>query len=226
MIKEGQRLEASLQERMNQPATRDIVFEAANVTIVENGVTITAAHISKIQRAVKERLDEMETETRDQMRRDQEQIQWKCSGSERKPKKRWKPTATSWKTSTVVAQGQNSRQRDELQELRPFTFLTESRYRELKQRWGQVFRADMGAEAFYDILRRLDLEQLSEGSVARSAHLEEQAEAQEGYHADEGGGIVPPLVQPPGMDDSDGSAGHSSRSAPDGAVGRWALCYL
>src|SRR5574337_1663627 len=36
------------------------------------------------------------------------------------------------------------------------------RYRELKQRWGQVFRADMGAEAFYDILKRLDLDKLSE----------------------------------------------------------------
>ena len=52
--------------------------------------------------------------------------------------------------------------RDELLELRPLTFMGESRYRELKSRWGQVFRADMGAEAFYDILRRLDLDKLAE----------------------------------------------------------------
>ncbi len=38
----------------------------------------------------------------------------------------------------------------------------EHRYRELRSRWGQVFRADMGAEAFYDILKRLDLDALSE----------------------------------------------------------------
>ena len=60
----------------------------------------------------------------------------------------------SWKTN-LQSQNQNAHQRDELQELRPFTSLSESRYRELKSRWGQVFRADMGAEAFYDILRRL-----------------------------------------------------------------------
>ena len=47
-------------------------------------------------------------------------------------------------------------------ELRPFTFISEVRYRELKQRWGQVFRADMGAEAFYDVLGRLDLDKLAE----------------------------------------------------------------
>ena len=38
----------------------------------------------------------------------------------------------------------------------------EARYRELKSRWGQVFSADMGAEAFFDILKRLDLDKLSE----------------------------------------------------------------
>ncbi|HEX7975118.1 MAG TPA: DNA-directed RNA polymerase subunit beta', partial [Anaerolineales bacterium] len=63
---------------------------------------------------------------------------------------------------STETQNSNAHLRDELQELRPFTFLSESRFRELKARWGQVFRADMGAEAFYDILRRLDLEKLAE----------------------------------------------------------------
>ena len=57
---------------------------------------------------------------------------------------------------------QNQRSRDELHELEPFKFLSEARYRELKSRWGQVFRADMGAEAFYDILKRIDLDALAE----------------------------------------------------------------
>ncbi len=59
-------------------------------------------------------------------------------------------------------QTESANLRDELYELEPFTFLSESRYRELKSRWGQVFRADMGAEAFYDILKRIDLDAMSE----------------------------------------------------------------
>jgi DNA-directed RNA polymerase subunit beta' len=39
--------------------------------------------------------------------------------------------------------------------------LGETRYRELRAKWGQVFRADMGAEAFYEILQNLDLDQLA-----------------------------------------------------------------
>ena len=63
---------------------------------------------------------------------------------------------------SVAVRDENARLRDELLELRPLTFMGETRYRELKSRWGQVFRADMGAEAFYDILRRLDLDKLAE----------------------------------------------------------------
>src|SRR6202022_1711378 len=51
-------------------------------------------------------------------------------------------------------------ERDELMSLVPMMFLGESKYRELKQKWGQVFKADMGAEAFFEILRAMDLERL------------------------------------------------------------------
>ena len=44
---------------------------------------------------------------------------------------------------------------------RPPQFLTENRYRELKGRYGQVFSAHMGAEAFQILLQRLDLDELS-----------------------------------------------------------------
>src|SRR5204863_5792754 len=51
-----------------------------------------------------------------------------------------------------------AQERDELMNLQPMMFLGESRYRELKQKWGQVFKADMGAEAFYEILRSMDMD--------------------------------------------------------------------
>jgi len=162
VIKEGQRLEGTLQERLGQTATRPVVFEAANVTIVETGNQIAQSHISLIQRAVKERLDELEKETRENLKRDIEQISMEINRIRAEAEEAMEALRNQLEDQSFVSQGQNSRVRDELQELRPFTFLSESRYRELKSRWGQVFRADMGAEAFYDILRRLDLEKLSE----------------------------------------------------------------
>ena len=113
-----------------------------------------------------------------------------------------------------------------LMELRPFTFLSEIRYRELKQRWGQVFRADMGAEAFYDILRRLDLDKLSEElwhEVRTTKSKQKRKKATTRLKVVE---AFPPLWQPPGVDDPDRPAGHPARPAPDGAVGRRSFCHL
>ncbi len=108
-----------------------------------------------------------------------------------------------------MSANQTSRQRDELMELRPFTFISEARYRELKQRWGQVFRADMGAEAFYDILERLDLDKLSvelwkEVRTTKSKQKRKKATTIRSC------GGVPPLRQSSRVDDPDRSASYSS----------------
>ena len=50
---------------------------------------------------------------------------------------------------------------DELESLRPLMLLTEARYRELHDKYGDIFHAGMGAEAILDILRTIDLEQVS-----------------------------------------------------------------
>ena len=51
---------------------------------------------------------------------------------------------------------------DELNDLRPHKLVPESRYRELNERYGDVFEAGMGAEAILEILRTIDLEALRE----------------------------------------------------------------
>jgi DNA-directed RNA polymerase subunit beta' len=54
---------------------------------------------------------------------------------------------------------QLSQDLDELESIRPLALLTESRFRDLNDKFGDVFRAGMGAEAILEILRGLDLDQ-------------------------------------------------------------------
>ncbi len=49
---------------------------------------------------------------------------------------------------------------DELEELVPLTLLSASKCRELRQRWGDVFNAGMGAEAILEILSNINPEQM------------------------------------------------------------------
>ena len=52
--------------------------------------------------------------------------------------------------------------KDELEDLRVGKLIIESRYRELREQYGNVFRAMMGAEGILEILRAIDLEALRE----------------------------------------------------------------
>ncbi|MHC1770198.1 MAG: DNA-directed RNA polymerase subunit beta' [Flexilinea sp.] len=162
VMKEGQRLEADLQEKTGQILKTDLNFSLANLNVASAGETIGNQHISKIQKAVKEKLDEIESDFKGQLQRDIERLDMDKQQVRAEAEEQMEALRNQLADQSTESQSQNSKLRDELQELQPFTFLSETSYRELKSRWGQVFRADMGAEAFYDILKRLDLDQLSE----------------------------------------------------------------
>lgn len=162
VIQEGQRLETELQEQMGAAASKAIYFQATGEQIVAANEVIAASQISKVQKNVKERLESLENELKDQKAREIEHIKLEIEQIKAEAAEAMENLRNQLEDQSNVSQGQNTRTREELLELRPFTFLSETRYRELKSRWGQVFRADMGAESFYDIMKRLDLDVLSE----------------------------------------------------------------
>jgi DNA-directed RNA polymerase subunit beta' len=162
VIKEGQALETMLQEKMGSALSSPVLFKSTGAVIAEAGATVTGEFLKKINKLVKERLEEIETELKDQKERELEQVKMLVETVRAESDLQMNELRNQLEDQSVEGRSHSSHQRDELQELKTFTFLSESRYRELKTRWGQVFRADMGAEAFYDILRRLDLEKLSE----------------------------------------------------------------
>jgi DNA-directed RNA polymerase subunit beta' len=107
-------------------------------------------------------LEALENELKDQKQRELESAKMEVTRVKAEADEEMTALRNQLEDQSSASQDQNARMRDELLEFRPFIFLSENRYRELKMRWGQVFRADMGAEAFYDVLRRLDLDKLAE----------------------------------------------------------------
>jgi DNA-directed RNA polymerase subunit beta' len=162
IMAEGQRLEQDLREKIGQQTTKPIIFSQADVVIVKANEVIDNKHVAAVQKAVKTQLDEMESEARSQHQREIEQIKLSKEEVKAESDRQMQDLQVNLADELSEKQERNARLRDELMELQSFTFLSEARYRELKNRWGQVFRADMGAEAFYDILKRLDLDKLTE----------------------------------------------------------------
>ena len=162
IIKEGQRLEKQLQDQMGEHARKTIIFELTGEKIIDAEDKVGSKHITLVQKTVQKKLETLENELKDKKQRDLEAIKTQSATIKAQADQEMEVLRGELENQTNASSNQSSRLRDELVELRPFTFLSEIRYRELKQRWGQVFRADMGAEAFFDILERLDLDKLSE----------------------------------------------------------------
>ena len=51
---------------------------------------------------------------------------------------------------------------DDLEELRPWMVVSENRYRELREKYGDIFTAGIGAEAILEILKQVELEKIRE----------------------------------------------------------------
>ena len=162
VMKEGQQLEAKLQEQQGKSSRRDIMFKTTDSVIVKAGEIVENKHIADVQGTVKKVLEELEGEAKAAKQHEVERLTVEMASIKAETELAINELRMRQEEQSSQVQAQKTRLRDELVDLAPLTFMGENRYRELKSRWGNVFRADMGAEAFFDILERIDLEQLSE----------------------------------------------------------------
>jgi DNA-directed RNA polymerase subunit beta' len=68
---------------------------------------------------------------------------------------------SNFETAKEEAEASMKRDMDDLDSIRAMMLLTEARYRELNDKFGDVFTAGMGAEAILNILKAIDLEAVS-----------------------------------------------------------------
>ncbi len=164
VIAEGQRVERELTEKISKTIRKPIVFVLDNFekVLVEANEEVASKHISRVQKIVKERMENLEKDLRNEKQIKLEELKLQKETIRAEAETVMEGIRNQLEDQEAITKTENAKLRDELYELQPFTFLSEARYRELKSRWGQVFKADMGAEAFHDILHRLDLNALAE----------------------------------------------------------------
>ena len=161
LMKEAQSLEKRIEERQGVQIRADIVFESAKVTIAEAGETVGKEHLTKLRKLVKQRLDELKDKNAEERERSISKLDTDITALKEGLAREIEEAETKLGQDVEALQMRAAAERDELMNLAQMTFLTETKYRDLKSKWGQVFKADMGAEAFYDILARMELDALA-----------------------------------------------------------------
>jgi DNA-directed RNA polymerase subunit beta' len=162
VIKDAQALQKKVEDRQGKTLRAPLVFKPAGAIIVEKGVTVGREHLTLLNQIVQDHLSQLEAEVRVR----QEEMGDPLGAD----LERWRE-ATANEIARVKEQlvidvaalrVRVKADREELLGLAELQFLNEPRLRELKSKWGQVFRAGMGAEAFYEVMCNLDLDKSAE----------------------------------------------------------------
>lgn len=161
IIKAGQRLEAGIEDLYGKVTPSALVFEPSETVVVAAGALVGREHLGLLQEAVRESIDDVESDVREQQvraRQDAEKLirDW-TAGADSEIER----IETKLAHDVELLEVRLNQDRDEVLSLAEMQFLNEPRYRELRSRWGRIFRAGMGAEAFYDILAKINLEKLT-----------------------------------------------------------------
>ena len=161
LMEEAKHLERRLESLRGQVLTQPLVFEAVGEMIANVGEVVAPEMLARIHEAASARLSELQTEVDQQMDRQLATVGLEADGRLGSAQ----AEIDALQEERIRRQGRLRESigdaRQELNGLEALTFLGEARYSELKRKYGNVFKASMGAEAFYDILRGMDLEKLS-----------------------------------------------------------------
>ena len=159
-VSQASALEGTLKEAVGKEAEEEIDFD--DLTIVPKGTLITPSHTELLMEAAKRKVAQIEGE----YTRVFQEIYLKADAEIRQMRSEAALEISQLQQRVAEEQKQLveelSARIDDLEELHPLMLLTASKYRELKDRHGDLFQAGMGAEAILEILTNMDLEELRE----------------------------------------------------------------
>ncbi len=159
VVSEAQVAEQHLENLMGDEVAEQISL--GDIVVAEKGETIGREHIVLVQEATSERitiqqkeLEEEQESTIAKLERDIKVLQEEIDIATDEMQDQ-----ITVRLTRLRQQAQSNRER--IEGLAQMAFLNETDYRDLKSKFGNVFRADMGAESFYNILKNMDLDNLA-----------------------------------------------------------------
>ncbi|MFN2188761.1 MAG: DNA-directed RNA polymerase subunit beta' [Candidatus Promineifilaceae bacterium] len=159
VVREAQVIEKRLDNSMNEEIDKDVVL--GEITIASKGDKIGREHIVLVQETTSERLTKRQSELEEEKETAGAELEREIKSLEEEIEATSGEMGTQISIKLARVRQQARTNREQLENLEQMAFLNENDYRELKSKFGNVFRADMGAEAFYDILKNTDLDKLA-----------------------------------------------------------------
>ena len=155
-------LQEALDRAKETPAAERLVFEPSDTLILEKGEIARREHRQLLNSTVQDKLNELDTRMREEYEAKLAALAEQEQPARQQALEERAAVQERLAAETAEIQGRIEADREELMGLRKKQLINESRYRELEEKWGRVFKAGMGAEAIYEIVKDLDLDAMAD----------------------------------------------------------------
>ena len=159
IVQEAKQLETRLNNQTGSKAEED--HKLGDVVIVAKGDTIDSAAIQLIQDTTTDRLSQAQIDNEEDRVSAEAALKKEISELSEEVGSQEQGVRDEYNSQFERLRQLAKTSQEQIEGLERGQFLNENEYREYKSKFGNVFRASMGAEAFYEILKDMDLDTLS-----------------------------------------------------------------
>ncbi|MEZ4870318.1 MAG: DNA-directed RNA polymerase subunit beta' [Caldilineaceae bacterium] len=160
-ISEAQALQVWIKNRVGQKSTEDKLLSWSDQAVIRQGEMISAEHDILINDLIQEKLNDLQRESDDEKLYIRDKVTAFRDHARSELGTQIDQLRQEVENRQEHIRGQMDRDLEDLKSLEEKQLLTENRYRELADRWGNVFTAGMGAEAVRDIVAKIDLDKMA-----------------------------------------------------------------
>ncbi|HRW45871.1 MAG: DNA-directed RNA polymerase subunit beta' [Caldilinea sp.] len=160
IIAEAQKFQTWIHTSVGKKATEDKLLSWSDQAVLRTGEIVSMDYDMIVNDLVQEKLNELQTLSDEEKSDIRLRISAKRDYVRQELGAQIDSIRSDIDNKQEMLRTQMDRSLDDLKSLEEKQLLTENRYRELSERWGNVFTAGMGAEAVRDIVAKLDLEKM------------------------------------------------------------------
>src|SRR5687768_3911257 len=154
------KVKEQLDEALGKPASKDIIFKQADLTLVEKGNNVTRTMLTQLQRSLQKQLDALVKAGRAEEEKTRSDADKKIADLRARADQELGVVRQEISPDVQLVRDEAKIKRDEVDSIKWMQTMTETEFRQYADRY-RFFRAQMGAEAVLEIMRQLDLEKLA-----------------------------------------------------------------
>ncbi len=162
VMSETRTVQEWLDGHIGVPSPRTVQLASLNRELLREGTEISTEHVRRLKEWAEERLTTLQTDAKSRQEEVRRTLGARRDRAEFELNQQSDAIRMEAQRDADKVAAKLQEQLDELKAIRERELISETYYYDLAGKWGNIFSAGMGAEAVYEIVRKVDLDKLAE----------------------------------------------------------------